>query len=441
MLLGGCQSLTQQSAPVVQGSQPRIGALPPAVRPMPSGSSVSPDSSGESSNGGNSSVVAYKPRAKVQVVTEASPPPSSRSAPTVMVSAPPPSTPRLATTVRDPDDDRPESYKVKAGDTLYSIALNNGQDYREIAAWNQLEDPSIIKVDQVLRLTPPAGFVASAPVASSPAPVASKNAAASKESPPPRVAETPRIDPPRKTEEAPPEDGVLRYPRALKRPYTTEAMSSLALQADGDKPAASSKPPVAERVAKADKTPPSDKADKAEKTGRAEKTEKATKASPKDTEKDSKTTRTKPTEAAPKIAVKPVEETTPSAPSGSGDEEVSSWLWPTQGKVINRFTDASKGVDISGRAGQTVQAAAGGKVVYSGAGLRGYGKLIIIKHNKTFLTAYAHNSQILVKEGQGVSKGQKIAEMGNTDADQVKLHFEVRRFGKPVDPLKYLGAP
>ena len=186
MLLGGCQSLTQQSAPVVQGSQPRIGALPPTVRPMPSGSSVSPDSSGESSNGGNSSVVAYKPRAKVQVVTEASPPPSSRSAPTVMVSAPPPSTPRLATTVRDPDDDRPESYKVKAGDTLYSIALNNGQDYREIAAWNQLEDPSIIKVDQVLRLTPPAGFVASAPVASSPAPVASKNAAASKESPPPR---------------------------------------------------------------------------------------------------------------------------------------------------------------------------------------------------------------------------------------------------------------
>ena len=83
-------------------------------------------------------------------------------------------------------------------------------------------------------------------------------------------------------------------------------------------------------------------------------------------------------------------------------------------------------------------AAAAGKVVYSGTGLRGYGKLVIVKHNNTYLTAYAHNQSVLVKEGQSVSKGQKIAEMGNTDADQVKLHFEVRRQGKPVDPLKYL---
>ena len=85
-------------------------------------------------------------------------------------------------------------------------------------------------------------------------------------------------------------------------------------------------------------------------------------------------------------------------------------------------------------------ASAGGKVVYAGSGLRGYGKLVIIKHNKTYLSVYAHNSEILVKEGQTVTKGQKIAEMGNTDADQVKLHFEIRRLGKPVDPLKFLPA-
>jgi lipoprotein NlpD len=95
-------------------------------------------------------------------------------------------------------------------------------------------------------------------------------------------------------------------------------------------------------------------------------------------------------------------------------------------------------VDIAGRRGQPVVASAAGKVVYSGSGLRGYGKLVIIKHNKTFLSAYAHNDQILVKEGQSVSKGQKIAEMGETDSDQVKLHFEIRKFGKPVDPGQYL---
>ena len=128
---------------------------------------------------------------------------------------------------------------------------------------------------------------------------------------------------------------------------------------------------------------------------------------------------------------------TPAAAAGSGE-----WQWPAAGRLLSAYNEASnKGVDIGGNVGDPVLAAAAGKVVYAGSGLRGYGKLIIIKHNKTFLTAYAHNSQILVKEGQGVSKGQKIAEMGNTDADQVKLHFEVRRFGKPVDPLKYLGAP
>lgn len=115
-------------------------------------------------------------------------------------------------------------------------------------------------------------------------------------------------------------------------------------------------------------------------------------------------------------------------------------MWPATGKVIAGFSDSAnlKGIDIAGKSGQPVVASAAGRVVYAGTGLRGYGKLIIVKHNSTYLSAYAHNRDILVKEGQQVGKGQKISEMGDTDADQVKLHFEIRRLGKPVDPVKYL---
>ncbi len=114
------------------------------------------------------------------------------------------------------------------------------------------------------------------------------------------------------------------------------------------------------------------------------------------------------------------------------------WIWPTKGKVLEGFTESTKGIDIAGKPGQPVTASAAGKVVYSGAGLRGYGKLIIIKHNNTYLSAYAHNNKLLVKEGQTVARGQQIAEMGNTDTSLIKLHFEIRKNGKPVDPLKHL---
>lgn len=138
--------------------------------------------------------------------------------------------------------------------------------------------------------------------------------------------------------------------------------------------------------------------------------------------------------------VPPVSEASkPAAPAGADDEDLD-WAWPSKGKIVASFNEGAslKGVDIAGKTGQPVFAAAPGKVVYSGSGLRGYGKLVIIKHNKTYLSAYAHNSQILVREGQSVVKGQRIAEMGDSDADQVKLHFEIRRLGKPVDPVKYL---
>ncbi|GAB7537192.1 hypothetical protein BGC_34100 [Burkholderia sp. 3C] len=116
-----------------------------------------------------------------------------------------------------------------------------------------------------------------------------------------------------------------------------------------------------------------------------------------------------------------------------------SFAWPVRGPILNQFDDSkNKGLNIGGTAGTPVKAAADGRVVYAGNGLRGYGNLIIIKHDPTYLTAYAHNRALMVKEGDSVTKGQKIAEMGNSDSDRVMLHFEVRRQGKPVDPLKYL---
>ena len=139
------------------------------------------------------------------------------------------------------------------------------------------------------------------------------------------------------------------------------------------------------------------------------------------------------------VAAKPeVQNDEKPAEAATGPDEIN-WIWPASGKMIGTFSEAgNKGVDIAGKAGDPVVASAEGKVVYSGEGLRGYGKLVIIKHNPTYLSAYAHNQTILVKEGQSVSKGQKIAEMGSSGTDKVKLHFEVRRQGKPVDPLKYL---
>jgi lipoprotein NlpD len=128
----------------------------------------------------------------------------------------------------------------------------------------------------------------------------------------------------------------------------------------------------------------------------------------------------------------------PAAPPVKAGDEVQ-FIWPARGSVIAQFDEAkNKGVSIGGRVGEPVLAAADGRVVYAGAGLRGYGNLIILKHNDTFLTAYAHNQALLVREDQAVKQGQRIAEMGSSDADRVKLHFEVRRDGKPVDPMQYL---
>jgi lipoprotein NlpD len=164
-------------------------------------------------------------------------------------------------------------------------------------------------------------------------------------------------------------------------------------------------------------------------------------------QQDAKTL-TQSTSAAKTTIANEIKSTSPSAASEqtqpvteSDDAAALQWVWPTNGNVIKGFSNdmgVNRGVDFAGKAGDPVMAAASGKVVYSGSGLRGYGELLIIKHNNEFLSAYAHNRKLLVKDGQMVKAGQMIAEMGDTEAQRVMLHFEIRQAGKPVDPLKFL---
>ncbi|MBT2322505.1 peptidoglycan DD-metalloendopeptidase family protein [Variovorax paradoxus] len=239
---------------------------------------------------------------------------------------------------------KPGYYAVRPGDTIRRIGTETGQSWQNIARWNNLDNPDLIEVGQVLRVIPPAG--AAAPGTAS---------------------------------------GATEGSGAVTRPVTQTAVA----------PSSGAAAPAAAASA-------------------------ATKPTP----------------------VPPIATASPAAPAAtaSGDEDVG-WIWPAQGSLIAGFDEAkNKGLDIGGKAGDSVLAAADGRVVYAGAGLRGYGNLIILKHNNTYLTAYAHNRTLLVKEDQSVQKGQKIAEMGNSDADRVKLHFEIRRQGKPVDPARYLPA-
>lgn len=140
--------------------------------------------------------------------------------------------------------------------------------------------------------------------------------------------------------------------------------------------------------------------------------------------------------------IKPIQAKISNPPPLVLPKNTPSWQWPAEGALVRRYSEHAhaKGIDIGGVKGASVKAASGGLVVYSGQGLKGYGKLIIIKHNEQFLTAYAHNQELKVKEGERVKAGQEIALMGETEAERVKLHFEIRYQGKPVDPLRYLPS-
>ncbi len=297
---------------------------------------------------------------------------ASRPVQAPVIERAPPAAPRTA--AKAPEQ-RPEAYVVKRGDTLYSIALDQGQDYKELAAWNNLDDPNRIQVGQQLRLKPPAAAPESGVTVN---PVSSAGRVESR----PLGAQAQGKEP-AAARSAAGEGAVKTEPQARKLPYSSENVALLQRSEARTvpQPAPAAAPPAAAPAA----------------------------APPAKTDAD-------------------VE-----------DEDKVDWSWPARGKIRAGFSEASnKGIDISGKLGDPVLASAGGRVVYSGSGLRGYGKLVIIKHNKTYLSAYAHNKDILVKEGQNVVKGQKIAEVGNSDADAPGLHFEIRKLGKPVDPSKYL---
>ncbi|MDR0233549.1 MAG: peptidoglycan DD-metalloendopeptidase family protein [Zoogloeaceae bacterium] len=292
----------------------------------------------------------------------------------------------------------PGYYVVKKGDTLYGIALEYGQDYREMAAWNYLTDPSRISVGQTLRVWPPGATSASGGAVASTTPV-SGGAAVEQRS---LDGATGVYQPQSLNTET-----VKREPVGGKEPYSDARYMALRNSSAG-----STAPVVTSSTA-------------APVSSASSSTSSAT----------SSTTSSTP---ATVVATTPAASAQPSATATTtATASGIVWAWPADGKVIGGFTQ-SKGLEISGKAGDPVRAAADGKVVYTGDSLRGYGNLVIVKHNNTYLTAYAHNRKILVKEGQSVKRGAKIAEMGNSDSDVVKLHFEVRMQGTPVEPLNYL---
>jgi lipoprotein NlpD len=232
---------------------------------------------------------------------------------------------------------KPGYYTVKVSDTLIRIGLETGQNWKDLVKWNNLDNPNVIEVGQVLRVVPPG------------------------------------VDP----------------GGASTRPVTTARVETRPLDAKPAGPSASAPASAASNVP-----------------------------------------------ATATAAAAPLANTASAA--REGDDEVH-WAWPSNGPVVATFDDVKvKGLVLGGKAGDPVLAAADGRVVYAGSGLRGYGNLIILKHNNTYLTAYAHNQTLLVKEDQTVRRGQKIAEMGSTDADSVKLHFEIRKLGKPIDPARLL---
>lgn len=264
-------------------------------------------------------------------MTLAESPAATSTGPSTAVATPIPLDSGAAATLRPlssaENADKPGYYTVKPGETLFRVGLETGQNWKDIAKWNNIDNTNLIESGQVLRVSPP--------------PAMNK--------PEPRSAEG--------------KDPKEIKPASISEPTPVVATTS----------------------------------------------------------------------ATPVVA--------PTILAPIKDDESLPWLWPSEGAVLTTFDEGkSKGITLGGKAGDPVLASADGRVVYAGSGLRGYGNLVILKHNSTYLTAYAHNQTLTVKEDQTVKRGQKIAEIGSSDADRVQLHFEIRKQGKPVDPLKLLPA-
>ncbi len=279
-------------------------------------------------------------------------------------------------------------YRVQRGDTLYAIAFKHGVDFRDLASWNGVAAPYRIYPGQELRLSAANGAGERAP----------------------RAAAT-QAAPDRTIAAAPSEPPVMRQNPQVEKPAAPASMGFQDVEplSPAQEAAASAPPPVvAERAVVAPAPPVAPPVAPAP----------------------------KPAPAAIEIAPIRPAESTPQLNAGG-----VSWRWPGKGKVVGTYISGDQtrqGVDIAGSAGDPVQAAADGEVVYSGNGLLGYGELIIVKHNASFLSAYGHNRKRLVQEGDKVKAGQQIAEMGSSASSREELHFEIRKNGKPVNPLDYL---
>ncbi len=376
-------------APVLEGSQGRLNAEGlPAIKasssqspvPLPAPSSPSPSPS-------KPSALSASP----QSVPSASPSPLNPSPLPKPLGAVAPPPKNIAPSVNND-----EPYTVKQGDTLFAIARANRLNFLDLAEWNGIE-PDSIRAGQQIRLSP-APKNLSAPAAT------------------PATTPSPNLD-----------SAAGAVKPETKKPLVflpeKEVLSTTpATVSPGDK------------LSVKDKEKPIEKAtDKATDTKvRASPMGEIVPYSKANYARMSKT-------ITDGTAVKPQESAT-IVDAGQGLEAID-WAWPTNGSLSAGYNEeSSKGVLIPGAMGQGVNASGAGKVIFSGTGIRGLGNLVVIRHNRSFLSVYGHNSKLLVKEGQTVSKGQKIAEMGDTDSDKVQLHFEIRRLGKPVDPIQYLPS-
>ncbi|SDY97775.1 peptidoglycan DD-metalloendopeptidase family protein [Nitrosomonas sp. Nm33] len=341
-------------------------------------------------------------------------------------------------------------YIVQKGDTLYAVALRHGIDYKELAQWNGIVNPNALKIGQEIDLSVPSRqklssqqekvipeqvVTAQPTLFSVPQPILSSE----------RAKQLPSSASQAGTGAS--ASSLVAEPKGVKLPYSETAVAQL--RGSNSTPNSPTTPPKAETVAIAPVIQKSEMASTTQLRG-SDSTPNSPTTPPKAetvaiapvTQKSEMASTTQKIATAPTTQKIVENESTPKSSPQKLEANRSNnikWSWPTNGQLLSRYTEKSKGVTIAGKPGQSVLASADGTVVYSGSGLRGYGKLIIVKHNNTYLSAYGHNSKILVREGETVTKGQKIAEMGNTDSDTVKLHFEIRERGKPVDPLKFLS--
>ena len=279
----------------------------------------------------------------------------------------------------EPKVRRPKSHKIRSGETLIDIALQYGLEYRELALWNGIANPDSIHAGDILQLSPPKRTAVAAPVKAAKAP---------------KIGGLPTLQPAPKSE-------IIAVAPPVEKP---------AAPPPGNAPVKDA--PVAAKYAYDPKTL---------KKLRAEHTAPSLSA---------------PQPAAPAAPSQPV--AAAGAPKKVRRRFDIDWSWPAFGAVAQKFSDATKGLDISGKKGEAVYASADGKVVYVGTGVKSYGRLIIIKHKNDYLSAYAHNNKILVREGQRVARGNQIATVGDSGAAQTMLHLEIRKSGKPIDPLQVL---